>query len=182
MTAIDIGTAAEDRASGQIGPNTVINYGNAANATGILTSFEVWFDAGNNDGTDVKIGTFSGGGTDYDDRDYETIGAVTKGSKQTFSGLSCNVVTGDFIGIYLNAGRIEMGASGGSDFGYIAEDTFGQGLHTYTNVGSYITSLYGSGDTWGANIAKINGIEAGYLGKVDGISVASITKVNGVAV
>lgn len=184
MGAIDVGAGATNRAT-SYSPyyTTFIDKTNPANDNGTLTSFEIWALANM---TGVKVGTFSGSGTSWNDRDYESIGNVTAGSKQTFSGLSCTVNTGDILGIYQTSalGTIEADTSGGSGVLYIISDAFGQGALTFTlDDADACISLYATGATAGwANIAKINGIAAGSIAKIDGVAVASIAKVNGVAV
>ena len=92
MGVIDIGSAATDRYQpGDYGYTRLHTY-NPANATGFLNSIELWFEA---TGAGVKVGTFYGSSASWNDRDYETIGAVTAGSKQTFTGLNCSVTSAD---------------------------------------------------------------------------------------
>ncbi|MFA5439643.1 MAG: hypothetical protein WC259_07220, partial [Dehalococcoides sp.] len=149
MSAIDIGSAAIDRALTFGDSSTRILADNPANDTGILDTVEVWF---NTNASGVKVGTFSGSGTDYDDRDYETIGSVTAGSKQTFTGLSISVATGDFIGWYCSAGYLERSATGSGQYSKIG-DYFGSGSNTYTLTANINGSLYATGATSAATIS-----------------------------
>jgi hypothetical protein len=182
MAAIDIGSGATDRASyWALSGWTTLDLANPANNTGAITSFELWFLSGYN-GAGVKVGTFSGSGTSYDDRDYETIGTVTGGSKQTFTGLNCDVAVGDFIGFYETSGQIELDETGGSGVYKIYEDIFGQGVHTYAFTSGYVLSLYGTGTTGWAHISKVLGVASASISKVDGVAVANIAKIDGVAV
>ena len=170
-TTIDIGDEAIDRPTSFYAGRTLITVNNPANDTGILDTVETWF---NSNATGFKVGTFSGSGNSYDDRDYETIGAVTAGSKQTFSGLSIDVVTGDFIGCYFATGLIEISTGGGYTATYVAVgDKFGTGSATYSRQSDRAISLYATGDT------------GGYAGKLYGVSIskafgAEVSKVNGV--
>lgn len=184
MAAIDIGPGATDRATfWGTDDYTFIDFANSADGTGSITSIEIWFAASGGNATGVKAGTFSGGGTDYTNRDVETLGNVTCGSKQTFGGLSCSVVIGDFIGMLQHTGDIELDITGGAGTGYIAGDQFGTGVQTYTLAAGYAMSIYGTGATSGwTNISKVGGVTSIDLGKVDTIAVASIAKINGVAV
>ncbi len=152
MTApIDIGPGATDRSSFLWGGYTFVDTNNSANDTGYISSFEVWFEAIHysvdpNWATGVKIGTFSGSGTTYTSRDVESIGTVAKGSKQTFTGLNCDVVTGDFIGCYFDAtSTIEWSDTGGTTVYYASGDQFGTGAQTYTENIGWGISLYGTG-------------------------------------
>lgn len=145
MAAIDIGPGATDRGSVFGAGSTLISKDNPANDTGTLTSFELWFTVGQ-DGVGVKAGTFHGAATEYTSRDVETIGAVAGGSKQTFSGLDCDVTTGDFAGIYYSGGQIELCTAGcsGSGFHSKAGDQFGAGQQTYAASLDYDISIYGT--------------------------------------
>ena len=182
MGAIDIGPGATDRTTTNIAGSTHINLENPANDTGTLTSFEIWVNTNCNN---VKIGTFvvnGGDPTKYTGRDYETVGSVTSGSKQTFSGLDCTVVTGDYLGVWYEDGAIEYDISGKPGIYYKSGDQFGAGEQTYAlHVGDSL-SIYGTGTTGWANIAKVMGATATDLAKVNGVAVADIAKMNGVAV
>lgn len=143
---IDIGDAAISRASTLPLGFTRPILANPANATGKLTSVELWFATS---ATSVKIGTASKSGDNFTIRDYETIGSVTGGSKQTFSSLNINVVVGDYIIIYWAAGTVEYSTAGGSGSYYKSGDQFGLGVQTYTSHpdGSGALSVYGIGIT-----------------------------------
>ncbi len=144
MGAIDIGPGAINREYDYGYNDTLIDKTNPSNGTGTLTSVEFWFLA---DAAGVKVGTFSGSDTSYDDRDYETIGAVTAGSKQTFSGLNCDVVSGDFLGVFYSSGTIEMAYPGGVALYAYTGDAFGKGVLTYTYKDPCMISIYGTGAT-----------------------------------
>ncbi len=144
-TAILIGPGAINRVTVATTAYTLIGLDNPANATGKITSFELWF---NTNATGVKVGTFYGSGTDYTSRDVETVGNVTSGSKQTFSGLDCDVETGDFAGVYPATGEIEWDntlelAGARHKIG----DQFGAGQQTYTVAAAMAPSIYGTGET-----------------------------------
>ena len=112
--SIDLGSTASDRSTRQGANYTRITANNPANATGTLDTWELWFDAAVADGANVEVATFYIVSADhFSTRDSETIGTVTKGSKQTFSGLSTDVSTGDYSGYYCTAGYLEVTATGG---------------------------------------------------------------------
>jgi hypothetical protein len=144
-TTIDVGPGATSRATGTSQTQTSIDLTNSANATGTLDTFEVWIygDAA----TGVKMGTFSGSGTDYDDRDYFTWGNVASGSKQTSTGQSVDVSTGDYLGIYLGTSYVMVDTSGGSGRYSVAGDKFGSGSATYTLNANQVISIYATGAT-----------------------------------
>ncbi len=116
MASIDIGDGATDRA-GADGPGwTDVSYSNPANASGTITSIEIW---ANTNLTGCEVGIFYVvSGNNLSTRSTVTIGNVTAGSKQTFiedSGsnpISLAVQAGDFIGIYATGGTFEYESSG----------------------------------------------------------------------
>jgi hypothetical protein len=147
MAVIDIGPGAINRSgtwSFKTEDSTIVDLGNPANDTGILDTFEIF---ANTTLSDVKIGTFSGSDTSYDDRDYEIIGTVTASSKQTFTGKNCNVSSGDYLGIFATDGAIERATSGGASVYYKVGDYFGSGSNTYTLVADDVISIYATGAT-----------------------------------
>jgi len=149
LAAIDIGSAALDRSAYNWGGQTFIDKANPANDTGTLTSFEFWFDAARENATGVYAGTFSGSGASWNDRDYEIIGTVIKGSKQTFSGLHCDVTVNDIIGAYWDnyTGGLELSMTGGTSVGNVPGNQFGQAAKTYDFTSGYAQSVYGTGVT-----------------------------------
>ncbi len=101
---VDIGCPAIDRPYYLTGPRTTINRGNPANATGIIKTIEIYADS---DLSGCKVATFYvENGNKLTTRDYEEIGAVTAGSKQTFT-VSLEVQEGDYIGMSYSNGVME---------------------------------------------------------------------------
>jgi hypothetical protein len=102
-TAIDVGFTASDRAK-KTPTNTdftFVDNANSANATGKITSIDIW--AGDNM-TNCEVATFYVvSGNNLSTRDTQAIGSVTAGSKQTFI-VDLDVTTGDYIGIYFSTG------------------------------------------------------------------------------
>lgn len=144
---IDIGAPAIDRGTNASYNYTRIDLTNPANGAGTLTAFELWFAVEGNDGTDVKVGTFYGTAPDFTNRDYEALGTITKGSKQTASGLSITVASGDYAGIHFTDGRLEGDTSGEGSGGYYKSgDQFGAGQQTYTSSIYVALSLFGEGE------------------------------------
>ena len=145
-TAIDIGPGATNRSSTQAADYTVVDLANPANDSGYLDVFEVWAAT---DLTGCKIGTFSGSGLNYNDRDFETIGNVTSGSKQTFTGKNCDVLTGDYLGAYFATGTLEADTSAGSNTYTKSGDWFGTGAQAYSENPGDAVSIYATGITSG---------------------------------
>ena len=144
MADIDIGDAASDYSTVVDSGYTLINIGNPANASGTITSVQIFAQQTM---ANCKVGTFSGSGTTYTPRDSESLGAVTEASVQTFPGLDIDVESGDFIGIYFSAGRIEMNTADGSGLYYKVGDQFAAGEQTYSLYGAaYKIAVYGEGD------------------------------------
>ncbi len=103
MAAIDVGSTASDRdtyAGLYIVPYyyTQIDYNNAANLTGIINTVKAWFKFAL-PGNSCKVGTFAQSDTTtFTCNDAESIGEVASGSEQTFSGLSIDINSGEYIG------------------------------------------------------------------------------------
>jgi len=149
MAAIDIGAAAINRGSLHNKHYTIIAVDNSADGTGTIDAIEVWMYTL---ASDSKAGTFYGSGTSYTNRDYETLGAITAGSKQTFSGLDIDVSDGDYIGGWFTGvgvahGRIDRDTSGYAGIYIKSGDWFGQGQQTYALTAGDAISLYGTGET-----------------------------------
>lgn len=143
--AIDIGPGATDRPKTDSNEGyTTIQMGNPANASGKITSFEVY---ANTDLAGLKMGTFYGSGKSWTVRDYETIGSVTGGSKQTFTGLDCDVSADDCLGAYRSSGTMERDTFYQEGIVYKSGDYFGGGTNTYTTIGAgqIADSYYGTG-------------------------------------
>lgn len=106
MAAIDIGNTASDRAEYETIDNyTYVDRVNPADGTGTITTIEIWAKTSL---ANCEVATFYVvSGNTLSTRDTHTIGAVTSGSKQTFSGLSIAVQTGDYLGITWTLGAIE---------------------------------------------------------------------------
>lgn len=144
--AIDIGVAAIDRIATAGTGTTYINKDNPANETGILTSIELYFKT---TGSGVKVGTFSGSSTSWTNRDYETIGAVTAGSKQTFTGLSCDVTANDLLGLVNTGGGCAYDTKGSGGYLYKLGDQMGAGTQTYIldDQSKIALSCYATGES-----------------------------------
>jgi hypothetical protein len=187
--AIDIGPGATDRATQtemSASGETETDQNNPANADGTLDTFEVFLVSWGGNLANTKIGTFSGSGTSWTSRDYESVGTVTAGSKQTFTNGNCDVVTNDIIGIFGNtAGYIELDTTGGTAVGVYAGDAFTGSAITFSVIADWMVSLYGTGTETASgwtHISKFNGIGQASIGKVKGVPKASVGKVMGVAV
>lgn len=146
--AIDVGPGASDRASQLVGTLTIVDLNNPANATGTITSVEIWMKT-SAAGLGFRVGTFYlVSGTTYKCRDSHTIGDVTAGSKQTFSGISgFDVTTGDFIGCYYGgSGNIEEDSSGYLGVYYASGEYIDPDDSTsYTLLAGDAISIYGTG-------------------------------------
>jgi hypothetical protein len=147
MALIDIGPGAIDRTSTfASNQNLTRLYGdNPSNATGVLDSFEIWaytsFEG-------LKVGTFyNTTASNYTNRDYESIGNVTSGSKQTFTGKNCTVYTNDLLGVVYTAGACEEDGAGGTNIYQKSGDYFGAGSQSYTPYAGYQGSFYATGTT-----------------------------------
>jgi hypothetical protein len=140
---IDVGSAAINRGSAK-STRTCIGKDNPANASGKITSVEIWAQANL---SNVEVATFFVvSGNNLSTRDTHVIGSVTAGSKQTFSGLDIDVEAGDYIGIYFSGGFIENDISGHSG---VWSDNGGDFIpctdHTFSVLHGNAISLYGTG-------------------------------------
>ena len=146
MALITIGETAEDRGSLlNLAPRTAVNKGSPASGTGTITSVEMWLNLA---GEDIEVATFYT--TDTDDlttRDSEAIGSVASGSKQTFSGLDMDVVTGDGLGIAGSAGAIERATFGYDGAWWIDGDYIPCTSQAFNWLSGDCYSLYGTGET-----------------------------------
>ena len=122
---------------------TLVNKTNPANASGKITSIELYVF---NDMADVEVATFYVvSGNNLTTRDHEYIGAVTAGAKRTFK-VDLNVEAGDYIGfVASNHTWIYTNVSGGDGVWNKAGDFIPCTDTTFSFVPSYIFSLYGSG-------------------------------------
>jgi RHS repeat-associated protein len=153
-TVVDVGAGAIDRNTTISSyAYTNIDLNNPANADGRLTSIDFWF---NSAATNVRVGVFYlVSGTTYKCRSSATIGAVSAGSKKTFtqdSGgnpLSLEIKAGDYIGWTLSTGLIELSGSGGSGLTRVSGEYIDPGDQAqYTVAGSsYAPSICGQGST-----------------------------------
>jgi hypothetical protein len=137
--AIDIGSGATSRLNADINNETKIDGVNAANATGVLTSFETYFSV---NAANVKLGTFSGSSSNWSMRDFISPGNVSGGSKQTITGYDpCDCVTDDLLGMWCTAGAIYRNNS--KDSYYRSEDDFHSESHSYSP--GYSPAIYATG-------------------------------------
>lgn len=144
MAEITIGSEAKVRATGIGGTYTIINFNGAATGTGTIDTIEIY---ARSNLAGVKAGTFFGAGGTFTNRDWEAIGAVVTGSKQTFSGLDCDVESGDWIGFYSTGGEIERDYSGDIGIYRLSGDQFGTGEQSgYYFFSGDLISLYGTGE------------------------------------
>lgn len=143
---IDIGSPAIDR-NWYFNPVTIVDKNKSANASGKITSVEIWavqFYSLLN--CEVAI-FYITSGDNFSTRSTHAIGTVAHGSKQIFE-VDLDVEEGDYIGIYFTSGRIERTGSGG-DVGvlYATGDHIPCTDKTFTPAANNIISLYGTGET-----------------------------------
>ena len=147
MAVITIGSAAIDRNSRDDPGYTLIDKEGAANGTGTITSVEIFAESGN-DLVNCEVATFDEVSTDtFTTRDTEAIGAVTGGSKQTFSSLDMVVETGDYIGIVFTGGNLERSTDSGGYYWYALGDHIPCTSQAFILFNPTIISLYGTGET-----------------------------------
>ena len=143
---IDVGSPAVDRADYASENITYVTKENPANASGTIDTIEAWFDYSV---TDLEVGTFIHEGSNYlSTRDSHYIGSVVAGAKRTYSGLSIDIETGDYIGYsHGYGGHLARDTSGGSaGYWFKAGDSIPCSSVLFTNSANpYLYSLYGTG-------------------------------------
>jgi hypothetical protein len=143
MASIDIGMEATNR-SISYSSATLIGRGNPANASGKITSVEIY---AYNNLQDCQVATFYETDTnEFSTRDYEAIGTVTAGSKQTFT-VDLDVAAGDYIGIYFSGGAIDADGSGDGFWYKSSADYIPCTEQAFTFLSSKTISLYGTGSS-----------------------------------
>lgn len=143
MANIDVGSEVIDRSSYLMSGYTRVVNNNPANDTGILDTIELWAVTNL---AGCIVGTLYGSGIGWTCRDVETIGAVTAGSKQTFTGKSLNVQTKDIIGTYHTSGQLERD-TGGSTLLFKSGNHLSIGEYLAYSSSSGNMSLYATGVT-----------------------------------
>lgn len=140
---IDVGGQAIDRNDYNELTKTWIVKENPANATGKITTVEIW---ANQDLAGAIVAIFTQGVANvFTARDSHSIGNITAGSKQTFE-VDLNVVEGDFIGLYWTSGRMEWSSTGDGDWNYDGNATSGVDLE-FSFRANKAGSIYGIGAT-----------------------------------
>jgi len=156
--SIDVGDAATERTSYFHATNTIVNKGNPANATGSIDTVEVWLSA---DTVTFAVAAFYVvSGNNLSTRGYdEDIGVVVGGSKQTCSGLSISIETGDYIGTHYTVGGeenqgVRQDNDGGAGIWYEAStDYIPCTNEEFNSYNDYQISLYGTGTEAGGVVA-----------------------------
>ena len=184
MAVIDIGAAAIDRTTTWPNGYTTFNLENPANETGSITSVEIYLAEAAT--ATLKITIASRDGAKFTPRDSVTIGTAAAGSKQTFTmdsdsnPIALDVVSGDYIGMYYNPGKIER-SSGGSGIYYKSGDQSAAGEQTYT-LYSGVISLYATGETASSTSIKlVMGVPIADVKAINGVPIANIKQFNGVS-
>ena len=155
--AIDIGADAIDRTSQSWFGFTLIAKDNPANASGTITSIEIW---ANTDITGLIVGTFyKTNGDTLKCRDSEAIaGTITAGSKVT-KAVSIAVVEGDYIGCYFTGGSIDRSTVGFGGIWLVSGEYIDPDDEIeYTFYDDDTISLHGTGDD-----AVVKGASRGYI-------------------
>jgi hypothetical protein len=151
--SITIGNAATDRSQAAPSGYTFVDMINPADGTGTIDTWEMWFAT---NGSDVEVATFYEFATyGWATNDYETIGSVTAGSKQTFNGLDTDVETGEYAGIYFSAGTLERDLSG-TGYSYASGDWIPNNSKYFSPQSDRTISLYGTGTESGGEVEKLS--------------------------
>jgi hypothetical protein len=141
---------------------TIISMDNPSNADGIIDTM-IFYASQSRD--NCEGATFIDEGSDvFSTRDNEALGTVS-GLPDTITGLSIDILTGDYIGAY-NVGAYYN--SGGAGMGYTTGDLIPCSSQSMTVYANFYISIYGTGteggggaeitntpDTWSAGIIGV---------------------------
>ena len=142
---IDVGNEALDREDGfGVDGRTTVNKNNPANASGTITTVEMWVDLALNN---VQIATFFVvSGDNLSTRDYYThVGVIPIGYTK-IEGLDIAVEVGDYIGIEATHGTMSRGNDLVGLWYANAYNIPGENK-PYTFFANWGISLYGTGET-----------------------------------
>jgi len=141
---IDIGSPAITRPSYSTA-GTVIDKNNPANATGKITSVEIFASTAL---FNVKVATFYVvSGNNLSTRDYESIPDVPGQGTRTFP-VDLEVKEGDYLGIYYTStGGVSVDTLGGGRWRNIATDNIPCTNTPFVFTDVRTSSLYGTGTT-----------------------------------
>jgi len=148
-TDIDVGADAIDRSGALSRDYTHINRNNSSNDSGTLDTVEVYFD--NSTAESVEVATFFlVSSSNYSTRGNVPLGNISPGSKQTITGLSISIETGDYIGVYFADSsspysKIECNTTSGAR-DYRSGDCIPCTNQSFSGATGTI-SLYGTGET-----------------------------------
>ena len=164
MAVIDIGSEAIDRAAFTTSAaTTVVDLNNPANATGVITTIEIW---ANTDMTGVEVATFYVVSGNYlTTRDTETIGSVTAGSKQTFT-VNISVTSGDYLGFYCTGGQLERDNTGAGYWVAGGDQIPCTNTNFSAPSADRTISLYATGITIPAQVTNVSATDGTYTDKV----------------
>lgn len=130
---------------------TIVGKDGPSEETGRITTIEIWSKANM---TSVKVAIFYQIEGNYlSTRSWCYIGAIAKGSKQTFTEdfygnpISLDVLEGDYLGMYYDGGAMEVTASGFSGMWYKLEDKIPCVNTSFFWANNYAISLRGIGVT-----------------------------------
>lgn len=162
-STIDIGVPAQER-TGVWYDRTLINKTNPANATGKITSVQIYANVSL---SNCEIATFYVvSGDNLSTRDYETIGTVTSGAVRTFS-VDLDVVAGDYIGIFYTSGEIEADSDGDGCWGSsIGDDKIPCTDYTFSWSSNDQFSAYGTGETVPDQVTGVSATDGAHTDKV----------------
>ena len=150
---IDIGSVSiGDGTPYSVADRTAIKKGNPSNATGTITSIELW---GDTNLIGIKVATFEQVSEDhFTARDVVSLGTLLSSvGKKTFTmdssvnPIALSVETGDYIGIYCSTGTIKNSSSGDGAWYNPGDDTACTDKFFDSSGSAYDISLYGTGLT-----------------------------------
>jgi hypothetical protein len=163
--SIDMGSGAADYDNSTSDGYTYFDKNNPANATGTLDTFEFWFTVSCSSG---KAGSsYLTSGTTYKTRASYDTGGIASGSKQTQTGKSIAVTSGDFMVFYFSGGAIDYNSTGGVDIRYASGEYADANDQTTTDSdGTQKLAVYATGTESGGTPSLTNSPASLNLGTV----------------
>lgn len=142
--AIDIGSLAIERGATAGSGTTYVDEANPSDGDGTITTVWVYTDYVD----DITVGTYYViSGNILKCRDSEYVSAHESPGLHEYS-VDIDVQTGDYLGGYFTAGKLELDTSGGTSIWHVSGEYKDPGDQaTFSTASGYAISIYGEGTT-----------------------------------
>jgi len=145
---------------------TLVDKANPANADGTIDTVLVY---PNVTVTNVELATFYVvSGNNLTSRDNETyIGEIASGGERTLTGLSIDILTTDYIGLWHDSGKFYGVMSGAGGLWYAAGDKIPSDNQAFSSLATASVYLYGTGTESGGGSAALTGTATDSITEAD---------------